>query len=186
MAWVLANPSDELTASRSMRETRRPNRRTVSTRVTRKPSPPTCISSRMTHWPNRVKSVLVERTARPVTVEAEVAVKKRVHESDGTRGHPRQDQQRSAEGNQPGQRGHQSDRDRHAALSVRVETFLDQSIDSGTAAFFRSGHHGRDATSRSFSRWPTANSVSSASSLVSTPGQGMRRFGRWIRSTVTS
>ena len=34
MAWVLANPSDELTANRSIRETRHPNRRTVSTRVT--------------------------------------------------------------------------------------------------------------------------------------------------------
>ena len=65
MAWVLASPSDELTASRSMSETRRPNRRTVSTRVTRKPRPPTCISSRMTHWPNRVKSVLVEQPPDP-------------------------------------------------------------------------------------------------------------------------
>ena len=63
----------------------------------------------------------------------------RVHEGDGPRRHPRQQQQRGAETDQRRQRHHQPDRDRHAALPVRVEALLDQPIDAGTAAFSRSG-----------------------------------------------
>ena len=185
MAWVLANPSDELTASRSMSETRRPNRRTVSTRVTRKPRPPTCINSRMTHWPNRVKSVLVDRTARPVTAAAEVAVNSASMKVMGRVVIP-------------GSSSNTVPRPISAANAAtsRIGTGTRRlrcgskpfSISRSTLGplFSPERGHGRDATSRSFSRWPTANSVSPASSLVSAPGQGMRRSDRWIRSTVTS
>ena len=108
----------------------------------------------------------------------------RVHEGDGARCHPRQQQRHGADADQGRQRGHQPDRDRYAALAVRVETLLDQPIDAEAAILVR--RHGRDATSRSFSRSRTAKSVSPASNRVSAPGQGMRRSDRWIRTAVTS
>ena len=74
MALGLASPSELLIASRSTSEIRRPSRRRVSTVTTRNPRPPNSISSRITHWPSRVKAVLVVRTVSPVTAEAEVAV----------------------------------------------------------------------------------------------------------------
>jgi hypothetical protein len=76
IARGLASPSELLTARRSTSEIWRPSRRRVSTVVTRKPRPPNCISSRMTHWPGRVNAVLVVTTDSPVTAAAEVAVNK--------------------------------------------------------------------------------------------------------------
>ena len=40
------------------------------------PSPPTCISVKMTHWPNKVNTFPVSTTPSPVTVQAETVVNK--------------------------------------------------------------------------------------------------------------
>ncbi len=40
------------------------------------PSPPTCISIKMTHWPNKVNTFPVSTTPSPVTVQAETVVNK--------------------------------------------------------------------------------------------------------------
>ena len=47
------------------------------------PSPPTCISVKMTHWPNKVNTLPVSTTPSPVTVQAETVVNKASsHEMD--------------------------------------------------------------------------------------------------------
>ena len=110
----------------------------------------------------------------------------RIHEGDGARGHPRQQQQHGADADQrrPTRPPAGPGPARGACGAGRSPS---RSADRhwGRCSLPK-GRHGRDATSRSFSRWPTANSVSPASSLVSALGQGIRRSDRWIRSTVTS
>ena len=144
MARGLARPRELLTARRSTSEIWRPSRRRVSTVVTRNPSPPNCISSRITHWPSRVKAVLVVTTVSPVTAAAEVEVNKASRRLIGCvviQG------RRSSSVPMPisvASADDQAQRDGQEALALRVERFLRHLGQARVGVHRRS--HGRAAS----------------------------------------
>jgi hypothetical protein len=75
IAVGLSKPSSYVTAKRSRREICLPKKRTSNTTTITNPIPPNWINANNVICPKIVKVVLVVTTVKPVTVEAEVAVK---------------------------------------------------------------------------------------------------------------